>query len=88
VNAHAVPAGRTVTPELLQRGGTTAPMGGSLRSALDAALSAPSGRGVLVDESGVLIGTITAGEVIERIEKQLATRRAGTDLPPTTGADG
>src|SRR3954447_8941565 len=75
VNAQAVPAGRTVEPNLLQRGGTTAPMGGSLRAALDAALSSPSGRGVLVDENQVLIGTITAGEVIQRIEQQLSTRR-------------
>jgi osmoprotectant transport system ATP-binding protein len=81
VNAHAVPAGRGVGPELLQRGGTAAPAGGSLRAALDAALSSPSGRGVLVDENGVLIGTITAGEVIERIEKQLATRRAAVPAP-------
>jgi osmoprotectant transport system ATP-binding protein len=75
VNAHAVPAGRTVGPELLQRGGTTARSGGTLRAALDAALSSPSGRGVLVTDDDVLIGTITAGEVIERIEKQLAARR-------------
>jgi osmoprotectant transport system ATP-binding protein len=83
VNAHAVPAGRTVSPELLQRGGTLAHTGGSLRAALDAALSSPSGRGVLVDENDVLIGTITAGEVIERIEKQLATRR---HAPTSSGA--
>jgi osmoprotectant transport system ATP-binding protein len=75
VNAHAVPTGRVVVPELLQRGGTTAPQGGTLRAALDAALSSPSGRGVLVDEQGALIGTIGAGEVIERIDRQLAGRR-------------
>jgi osmoprotectant transport system ATP-binding protein len=77
VNAAGVPPGRTVAPELLQRGGTTAPMSGTLRAALDAALSSPSGRGVLVDENHALIGTIRAGEVIERIEAQLAARRQG-----------
>jgi osmoprotectant transport system ATP-binding protein len=75
VNAHTVPTGRAVEPELLQRGGTTATQGGSLRAALDAALSSPSGRGVLVDDKDALIGTITAAEVIERIDKQLAARR-------------
>jgi osmoprotectant transport system ATP-binding protein len=52
----------------LHRGGTVATQGGSLRAALDAALSAPSGRGVLVDEGGRLLGTITAREVLDRIE--------------------
>jgi len=86
VSVHAVPPGQTVRPELLQRGGTTAPIGGSLRAALDAALSSPSGRGVLVDENDVLIGTISAGEVIERIEKQLASRRSvGAEPAPTPG---
>jgi osmoprotectant transport system ATP-binding protein len=87
VNAHAVPAGRSVGPELLQRGGTTAPQGGTLRAALDAALSSPSGRGVLVDEKGALIGTITAGEVIGRIDQQLAGRRqAAAATPAPEGA--
>jgi hypothetical protein len=30
-----------------------------------------------VDADGALLGTIRAGEVVERIEKQLAARRAG-----------
>jgi osmoprotectant transport system ATP-binding protein len=81
VSAAAVPAGQTVRPELLQRGGTTAPAGGTLRAALDAALSSPSGRGVLVNENHALLGTITAGEVVERIEKQLATRRHPAPVP-------
>ncbi len=81
VNAHAVPPGRSVVPELLQRGGTLAPVDGTLRAALDAALSAPSGRGVLVDENQALLGTITASQVIERIEKQLAARRQAEVTP-------
>ncbi|MFL6098841.1 MAG: ABC transporter ATP-binding protein [Actinomycetales bacterium] len=52
----------------LHRGGTVATQGGSLRAALDAALSSPSGRGVLADEDGRLLGTITAREVLDRIE--------------------
>jgi osmoprotectant transport system ATP-binding protein len=71
----AVSAGQSLGPDQLHRGGTTAPVDGTLRAALDAALSSPSGRGVLVDQNGVLVGTITAGEVVERIEKQLASRR-------------
>ena len=32
---------------------------GSLRALLDAALSSPAGRGVVVDEAGRLLGTVT-----------------------------
>ncbi len=53
----------------LHRGGTVARVGGSLRAALDAALSAPSRRGVLVDETGRLVGTIRAHEVLTAIER-------------------
>ncbi len=58
----------TIETAALQRGGTVATQGGSLRAALDAALSSPSGRGVLADESGQLLGTISAREVLDRIE--------------------
>jgi osmoprotectant transport system ATP-binding protein len=75
IRAAEIAAGQGVRPELLHRGGTLAPVDGTLRAALDAALSSPSGRGVLVDENEVLLGTITAGEVVSRIEKQLAGRR-------------
>jgi osmoprotectant transport system ATP-binding protein len=75
VNAHAVPHGSSVAPNLLQRGGTVAMTGGTLRAALDAALSSPSGRGVLVDESGVFLGTLRAGEVVQRIEQDHTARR-------------
>ncbi len=36
----------------------------SLRGALDAALSSPSGRGVAVDGSGVVVGSVTADDVL------------------------
>jgi osmoprotectant transport system ATP-binding protein len=61
-------SGTTITPQHLNRGGTVATQGGSLRAALDAALSSPSARGVLADEDGRLLGTITAREVLDRIE--------------------
>jgi osmoprotectant transport system ATP-binding protein len=78
VNASAVPAGRTVGPTLLQRGGTVAVAGGTLRAALDATLSSPSGRGVLVDENGAFLGTLRAAEVIARIEREHESRRASS----------
>jgi osmoprotectant transport system ATP-binding protein len=57
-----------VTSEVLHRGGTVASVAGTLREALDAALSSPAGRGVIVDETGALLGTVRAREVIEAIE--------------------
>ena len=56
----------------IYRGGTTVPQGGSLRAALDACLSSPSGRGVVVDEDGRLVGTTRLGDVIALIEQREA----------------
>ncbi|RIJ77447.1 ATP-binding cassette domain-containing protein [Nakamurella silvestris] len=64
-----------IGPQHLHRGGTVATEGGSLRAALDAALSAPSGRGVLVREDNTLLGTVTASEVVARIEERAAAER-------------
>ena len=72
----------TVTEEDLLRGGTLATQGGTLRAALDACLSSPSGRGVVVEESGRISGTVTAREVLDLID---AVGAAGT--PATGGAD-
>jgi len=64
-----------VLPELLHRGGTVAALGGSYRAALDAALSSPTGRGVISDESGRFAGTVTATQVVSLIDaRQAATR--------------
>lgn len=52
----------------LHRGGTIAALGGSLRAALDAALSSPSRRGVIVDDAGAFAGTVTAAEVIALLD--------------------
>ena len=61
-------AGRSVTEADLARGGTVARSSGSLRAALDAALSSPSRRGVIVDDAGELVGTVRAHEVLAAIE--------------------
>jgi osmoprotectant transport system ATP-binding protein len=68
--------GSQIGPETLHRGGTLATQSGSIRAALDAALSSPSGRGVVVDDDGRLIGTVTTAEVVELIEHQADTNRA------------
>ncbi len=68
----------TVTPDLLNLGGTLANLSGTLREALDAALSSPSGRGVVVDGDGRFVGTVTASEVLERIERRAAAIRRDT----------
>ena len=60
----------TIQPEMLQRGGTVATVGGPLRNVLDAALSSPSRRGVIVDNQGALLGTIRADEVLVEIEER------------------
>jgi osmoprotectant transport system ATP-binding protein len=58
-----------VTAEDLHRGGTVAVLGGSARTLLDAALSSPSRRGVLVHDDGRLAGTVTLAQVAEAIER-------------------
>ncbi len=63
------PAGTTISEEMLYRSGTLATQGGSLRAALDACLSSPSGRGIVVDEHGALLGSVTADEVLTMIEQ-------------------
>ncbi|GGB77190.1 glycine/betaine ABC transporter ATPase [Knoellia flava TL1] len=68
-----------VTSEHLHRGGTVARASGSLRGALDAALSSPSRRGVVVDDEGELVGTVRAHEVLSLIE--------ATDRPDEDRAD-
>jgi osmoprotectant transport system ATP-binding protein len=59
-----------VQPEMLHRGGTVATAGGPLRNVLDAALSSPSRRGVIVDQEGAILGTIRAREVLAEIEER------------------
>jgi osmoprotectant transport system ATP-binding protein len=61
--------GGQVTSESLHRSGTVASTTSSLRNTLDAALSSPSRRGVVVDASGALAGTVRAQEVLAAIEE-------------------
>jgi osmoprotectant transport system ATP-binding protein len=70
------PGQTTVTEQLLHRGGTVASQDGSLRSFLDACLSSPTGRGVIVDGSGRLTGTVTAAEVLALIERRAPAEQA------------
>jgi osmoprotectant transport system ATP-binding protein len=79
----AAAVGTEVTRDVLHRGGTVAAASGSLRALLDAALSSPSGRGVVADDDGRLVGTITAAEVVPVIE---ARRSAGTSGRVDEGA--
>lgn len=51
-------------------GGSLFRRGGTLRAALDAALSAPSGVGVAVDAEGRVLGGIYAAEVLEALQTQ------------------
>ena len=57
-----------ITPAMMNLGGTLAPESGTLREMLDAALSSPSGRGVIVDDSGRLRGTVRVSTVVDAIE--------------------
>jgi osmoprotectant transport system ATP-binding protein len=65
-----------ITEDLLNLGGTLARESGTLRAALDAALSSPSGRGVIVHDDGTFAGTVTASHVLARIEERAAGVRA------------
>jgi osmoprotectant transport system ATP-binding protein len=64
-----------VTIDLVNLGGTLATEGSSLREALDAALSSPSGRGVIVRDDSTVAGTVTASEVLARIEQERSVSR-------------
>jgi len=59
-----------IQPGMLHRGGTVAKEGGPLRNTLDAALSSPSRRGVIVDNEGAILGTVRAHEVLAEIEER------------------
>jgi osmoprotectant transport system ATP-binding protein len=88
--------GRNVHAGLLRLGGTLAPEEGTLREALDAALSSPSGRGVIVDHDGRLTGTVTASQVLTLIEararrlREQSMNAAGKQVAgpaPSAGSD-
>ena len=57
-----------IRPDDVNLSGTVADAHGTMRALLDAALSAPSKRGVVVDGHGVLVGTVTAHAAVAAIE--------------------
>ena len=69
-----------VTPELINLGGTLARADGTLRELLDAALSSPSGRGVVVDDAGRLLGSLPMASVVQLIQDQ--TSATASDAVP------
>ncbi|CCH80032.1 putative ABC transporter ATP-binding subunit [Nostocoides japonicum T1-X7] len=75
------PPGSPIDDAALFRGGTLATQGGSLRAALDACLSSPSGRGVVVDGDGRLEGTVHLDAVTDLIASRERAEVTG-------GADG
>ncbi len=75
-----VPPGEAVSDAMLYRGGTLFTQGGTLRAALDACLSSPSGRGVVVDDDGALLGTVHIDEVMQLIEADQAPADSGEGL--------
>jgi osmoprotectant transport system ATP-binding protein len=70
----AAVSGDTVLDSDVNLCGTTARRGDPLRDLLNAALSSPSGRGVVTDESGVLLGTATDHDIIDAIRRAKDTR--------------
>ena len=65
--------------ESVTAGGSLLHPGGTLREALDAALSSPSGLGVAVDAEGAVRGVILAEDVIAALESDRPAPAAGTD---------
>ena len=67
LDLQAHPDEQPVGKQMLNLGGTLATEGGPLRTVLDAALSSPSRRGVVVDDQGRLRGTLTPADVVDVI---------------------
>jgi osmoprotectant transport system ATP-binding protein len=76
-----LPPNTTVDGQLaeshLLAGGSLYTQGTPLRGALDAALSAPSGLGVVVDAEGSYVGVVTAQHVLDLIENHRRTAPEG-----------
>ena len=69
--------GAPVTAEHLVPGGSLYDVtSGSLRSALDAALSSPSGQGVAVDGDGRVVGSVSADDVLAALASVRAQEAA------------
>ena len=82
VDARRSPAGHPLGLADLVLGGSLVGPQSSLRTALDAALSSPSGRGVAIDADGRVIGTVAARDVLDAIETaRLAAGAAAIGRP-------
>ncbi len=66
-SADAVRSGTVSTQHLVPGGSLYDVTSGSLRSALDAALSSPSGQGVAVDGDGAVVGSVSADDVLRAL---------------------
>ena len=75
-----------VTSPVVHRGSTVAQVDGPLRGQLDAALSSPTGRGLVVGADGRFAGTVRAGNVLQVIDEarreHLAAQRADAGATP------
>ncbi len=65
----------------LELGGTVATLGGSLRAYLDAALSAPSQRGVVAREDGTLVGTVRLPDLLGPLTEGEGQGPGGGEAP-------
>ena len=63
-------------------GGSLLRPGGTLRAALDAALSSPSGVGIAVDDAGLVIGGAMADDVIDALDDQRQEQEPEDESPP------
>ena len=77
--------------ESVTAGGSLFHPGGTLRGALDAALSSPSGIGVAVDDAGTVVGGVLADDVIDALDDQRRAVDAADDqrraIEPAPGTD-
>src|SRR6476620_8641525 len=69
----------SIHPDDVNLSGTVADAHGTMRALLDAARSAPSKRGVVVDGDGVLVGTGTAHAAVAAIESADLDHRVGSE---------
>jgi osmoprotectant transport system ATP-binding protein len=75
VDVEAV-AGDVIARDDLNLSGTFARASGSLRDLLNSALSSPSGRGVVIGETGELRGTVSAQDIVHAIHRAKGIRVA------------
>ncbi len=87
VDGRRIVDGRAVGLSDLVLGGSLVGPESSLRTALDAALSSPSGRGVAIDADGRVIGTVAARDVLDAIETARLAAGSAPDRSTVPGVD-